>query len=75
MRGMVGWLFLGLVVLAAVFVITYVLASLWISTWVPLKRRRLEVYQATKWCLSGGRGGELDGTRSTMSRSSTCASA
>jgi hypothetical protein len=33
MRGMVGRVFLGLVVLAAVFVITYVLASLWISTW------------------------------------------
>jgi len=40
MRGMIGQVFLGLVVLAAVFVITYVLASLWISIWGPLKRRR-----------------------------------
>lgn len=32
-RGVVGRVILGLVVLAAVFVITYVLARPWISTW------------------------------------------
>jgi hypothetical protein len=50
-KGMVGRVLLSLVILSAVFAITYVLARPWISTWVPPGRKQAEPYPATNSCL------------------------